>query len=185
VHHKGGRVGVRLVANRVSCSTRESNNLSPARSKPLRRCVRSAGVKGELAVDDVVDLARIVSMQYGGGPPPGGMRTMTANDAPPVSALVANTVSSSVPNVSRSAVSESTGDLAIFLKILNLPRRQARDMSALCVQCLPVLVRATFQRPPSACPAAGRGLSCHLVRLRDVGHRWAYATKVDPLLRSH
>jgi hypothetical protein len=159
VHHKGGRVGVRLVANRMSCSTGESNNLSPARSKPLRRCVRSAGVKGELAVDDVVDLARIVSMQYGGGPPPGGMRTMTANGAPPVSALVANTVSSSVPNVSRSAVSESTGDLAIFLKILNLPRRQARDMSA-CASSVFLSWSEPHSRAPAMSSRASRAPSC-------------------------
>ena len=38
---------------------------------------------------------------------------MTANNAPPVSALVASTVSVSVPSVSCSAVSESTGNLSI------------------------------------------------------------------------
>ena len=35
------------------------------KADPLRRCVRSSDIEGELAVDDVIDLARIVSVHDG------------------------------------------------------------------------------------------------------------------------
>ena len=65
MHHERHCVHVGLVADSVRRAARQWNHITRAGSHVPRRTVPVAHIEGELTLEDVVDLARIVSVDHG------------------------------------------------------------------------------------------------------------------------
>ena len=106
VHDEGGRVGVRFVADGVRGAAGQRDNRPGCRSPTARATVRILCVEGELALQDQVDLARVVpvSSRYWKTVPCAGRIAMC-----PRAASSASTRSLTAMNASRSAIPMFTG----------------------------------------------------------------------------